>query len=505
MFRTSALILLMVVAVPAIARAQAASSITITLDEAERRALQQNPAIAAARLAPEAADLGVAESRAAYTPNFTLSMTQRSQTNPSTSQLAGGQRQVTNDSLTYGTGIAQRLPWGGSYSVDFNGNRSATSNVFSTFNPSFGTGLSASITQPLLRGFRFDQTRAQIELADIQRTIADVNVRRQEATTLNAVRRAYWELVYGMDAVETARRSEELARRNHDENTQRVALGTVAAIDVLESEAEVAARHQAVVQAEGAFRTAQVTLKQLMVKDAKDPLWAAVLRPVERPNQKAGVIDLPLAIANAMANRTDLEVARQQLQSSDTTLRRLNEERKPGVDLVASYALNGIGGTQVLRQTDALGGQIVGTVPGSYFDALSSVAQLDYPTWSVGLNVTLPIGKKASDAAYARGQVEKRQAALEIDTLQLSIAADVTRAAEQVRTAEEQMQAAASARQLAARRLEAEQARRTAGMSTNFQVLQAQRDLATAETSELRARLDYQTAVADFERVQIAP
>jgi outer membrane protein TolC len=505
MSRTSLFTLLLALAAPALLHAQTAPGITITLDEAERRALDQNPAIAAARLEPEAADLAIAQSRAAYTPNFSVSMTQRSQTNPSTSQLAGGQRQVTNDTMSYGTGVSQLLPWGGSYSVEFNGNRSATSNVFSTFNPSFGTGLTASITQPLLSGFRFDQTRAQIALADIERSIADVNIRRQMATTLNAVRRAYWELVYTMDALDTARRSEDLARRNHDENTQRVRLGTVAAIDVLESEAEVAARHQAVVQAEGAFRTSQVALKQLMVKDTRDPLWAATLRPVERPSQARRTIDLPLAIANALANRTDLEVARKQLQGSDTSLRLLDEQRKPGVDLVASYALNGIGGTQVLRQTDALGGQIVGTVPGSYFDALASVAQLDYPTWSVGLNVTMPIGRKASDAAYARGQVEKRQAALQIDTLQLQVAADVTRAAEQVRTAEEQVQAAASARQLAARRLEAEQARRAAGMSTNFQVLQAQRDLATAETSELRARLDYHTAVADFERVQVAP
>jgi outer membrane protein TolC len=117
----------------------------------------------------------------------------------------------------------------------------------------------------------------------------------------------------------------------------------------------------------------------------------------------------------------------------------------------------------------------------------------------------MPIGKKAADAAYARGVVERRQADIRLEALELRVAADVTRSAQAVRNAEEVVEAAAAARQLAERRLQAETARRDAGLSTTFLVLQAQRDLATAETAELRARLDYRTALADFDRVQTAP
>jgi outer membrane protein TolC len=206
-----------------------------------------------------------------------------------------------------------------------------------------------------------------------------------------------------------------------------------------------------------------------------------------------------------MENRADVDLAREQIRGADLNLRLLAAERNPAVDLVAAYAVNGIGGTQVLRQSDALGGAVIGAVPGSYLDALASIASLDYPTWSVGLNVTLPLGKRAADAAYARGQVEKRQADLALDALRLQVAADVTRAAEAVRSADESIQAASVARELAQKRVDAEQARRDGGLSTTFVVLQAQRDLATAETNELRARLDYQTALADFERAQVAP
>ena len=171
---------------------------------------------------------------------------------------------------------------------------------------------------------------------------------------------------------------------------------------------------------------------------------------------------------------------------------------------MANYGASGVGGTQILRG-DSLGGSATGTIPGGYFDALSSLAGMNFPTWSLGVNVTMPIGKKAADANYARGVVERRQADLRLESLQLRVAADVTRSAEAIRTAAEEIGAATAARQLAQRRLEAETARRDAGLSTTFLVLQAQRDLATAETAELRARLDYRTALADFDRVQTAP
>ena len=481
-------------------------TMNITLQEAEQRALDRNPHIAEARLGTQVADFAVAESRTVYTPSLTLAMTQRSQTNPATSQLAGGQSAVTTNALNYSSGISQLVPWGGGhYAVEFNGNRSATSNLFATLNPSFSSGFSATFTQPLLKGFRFDSPRAQIQIADINRSIADFGLRQEAATTLFGVRQAYWELVYAVDALETAKRSEELARRNLEDNRLRVQLGTLAPIDVVQSEAEIASRHQATVQAEGGWRNAQVNLKQLIVKDKADPLWETTLQPVERPSQTTTAIDLQTAIAAAIGNRTDLEIARKQRQSADVSLKLANEERKPAVDLVAAYSASGVGGTQVLRGTDALGSSIIGTVPGGYFDALGSLAGFDYPTWSVGLNLTLPLGKKAADAAYARGVVEKRQADLRLEALQVQVAADVTRSAEAVRTAEEDVQAATAARQLAVKRLEAEMARRDAGLSTTFLVLQAQRDLVTAETAELRARLDHRTALAEFDRVQTAP
>ncbi len=476
----------------------------LSLDDAEKRALDRNAQIADARLGTEAADYTVAQARAAYGLSFSSALTQRSQVSPATSQLSGGDR-ITNTTTSYESGLTQPLWWGGGrLSLDFTGNRAATSNLFSSYNPSFTSALTASYTQPLLRGFTTDANRLQLSEAQISRAIADTQVRQAEATTLAAVRRAYWELVYSVDALETARRSQTLAQRQVDENKVRLELGTVAQIDVLQSEAEVASRQQDVVLAEGNWRTAQTTLKQLIVRDASDPLWSSTIEPSDRPVYETRPIDVAAAVRAATANRTDLDAARRQRAGTSVTLEYLKDQRKPAVDLVVGYTLSGIGGTQILRSDGALGSTVTGTVPGGYLDVLRSIGTFDYPAWTAGINVSVPIGTSAADAAYARGKVEQRQADTRIGALELQVAADVTRAADRVRSTGEQVDASKVARDLAQRKLEAEQARLAVGLSTTFLVLQAQRDLATAETSALRALLDYRTALVDFDLVQVA-
>ena len=495
--------LLLLAGAPAVAQTQ--DGARLTLVDVERLALDRNPRLAEARLEIEAADYQVALGHAAYSPLFSVSLVQRSQTNPSTTQLSGGQQLVSTDSSAYSTAISKALSWGGGrIDLDFSGTRTGTSNVFATYNPGFSSSVTASVTQPLLRGFQFDATRAQIAQASIARRIADVELRREAATLLATVRRAYWELVYTVDALETARQSEALAQQQLQDNRVRLDLGTVAPIDVLEAEAEVAARHQVVTQAEGAWRIAQVALEEAIISGTSDPLWGSRIVPIDRPAGAPRSLDVPQAVGNALANRTDLLTAREQRESTDTELRLLNDERKPAVDLTASYSLNGIGGTRILRQSGTLGSEVTGTSPGSYLDVLRSLGALDYPTWTVGVNVTVPLGNKAADAAYARGQVARRQADVRVEALELQVAAQGTRSGEQVKSAEEQIAAASAARQLAERRLEAEQARRAAGLSTTFSVLQAQRDLATAQTNELRAQLDYRRALVNFDLAQEA-
>jgi outer membrane protein TolC len=493
---------------PAAAGAQVDPSVgqSLTLDEAEARALDLNPQVAEARLAIEAADFTVVQREASFGSSVTTQFNQRGQTSPNTSQLDGGVS-VTNDSSTFNTTLNKPLEWGGGQlALGFNNGRTATSNLFSNFNPSYSTTVNATFTQPLLRGFGIDQTRQQIEQAYLDLSIADVGLQQQFAQLTANVRRAYWELVYTVDALELARQSLALAERQLEDNQLRLELGTVTQIDVLTSQAEVATRRQATVQAEGTWRGAQVTLKQLIVADTSDPLWGTTVVPTSRPAyEPAPALDVDGAIARAVSGRTDVEQLRRQGAGLDLTLRLLEDQRKPAVNLNAGLTYNGVGGTQLVRANTGLGSTSTGSIPGGYFDALSALGSFDYPTWTLGLSVTLPVSNSAADAAAARGRVQRRQVDARLATVELQAAATITRLADQVTNADLQVQTATTARELSEQRLDLENARLEVGLSTTFLVLQAQRDLATAQNAELRALLDYRRAMVDYEQAQVAP
>jgi HAE1 family hydrophobic/amphiphilic exporter-1 len=480
----------------------------LTLEEAEARALDRNPQIAEAYLGIESADFTVAQRAAAFSSTVTTLFNQRGQTNPNTSQLDGtSTSSVTNNASTFNTTLAKPLErGGGQVSVGFNNGRTSTSNLFSNFNPSYSSSVTANFTQPLLRGFGIDNTRQQLAQAQIDRDTADVVLRQQLVQIVANVRRAYWELVYTVDALELARQSLALAERQLDDNRLRLELGTMAQIDVLTSQAEVATRTQAVVQAEGSWRAAQISLKQLVVADTDDPLWGTTVVPTSRPTYEASPdLDVGSAIGRALGNRTDIEQLRRQGDGLDLSLRLLADQRKPAVNLSLGLTYNGVGGTRLIRASQGFGSSSTGSIPGDYLDALSTLGSFDFPTWTVGFNVSLPLNNSAAEAAEARGRTQRRQVDARLRTAALQAAANITRLADQVVNADQQVQAATVARQLAEQRLDLENVRLEVGLSTTFLVLQAQRDLATAQTAELRGLLDYRRAMVDFEQAQEAP
>jgi outer membrane protein len=479
-----------------------APQVTLTLDEAVQRALDRNLDIAVERLAPQALDFSLAALRANFLPTVTSTVAQRSQVNPPTSQLNGGQR-VSNETVTYNAGLVQDLPWGGGrFAVQWNNSRNNTSNIFANFNPSFVANVTGSMTQPLLRGFGTDPVRQQLRITQINRDISEVQLRATITSTLASVRSSYWDFVFATQALDVARNSLALAEKLVDDNRVRVEAGAMAPIDVVEAEAEAASRRQVLAQVEATAQTTELALKRLIVEGTQDPLWSARIVATDRPQFRPGPVNIQGAIVNALDRRTDLDQARRQLESSDVTLGYLRNERLPALDAVASYGLQGLGGTQFIRQGSGLGSQIVDTVPGGYLDALSAIRRASFPTWNIALNLSYPLFTSAADAQFARARVQRNQALAQIKALELQVATDVTSVGLQVESTLKRVEAATAARGLAERRLQAEQSKFEVGLSTNFFVVQAQRDLQDAQIAELRALLDYQQAQVEFERVQ---
>src|SRR5439155_23568210 len=182
----------------------------------------------------------------------------------------------------------------------------------------------------------------------------------------------------------------------------------------------------------------------------------------------------------------------------------LRNQRLPDVRLEASYRGSGLAGTQLLR-TEGFPGIVTGTRDRSFGDALGQAFSPDFPTWSLGVTVSYPLGRSYEEASVARAEIERRQAAQRIASLRLDAAADVRTAARQVRSNAERVDAARATAALAGQRFADEQRRYDVRLSTTFLVTQAQRDLLQAEVNLLQTTLDHESAVVNFEAVQQAP
>lgn len=491
---------------PVVPAAGAAAAVReLRLLDAVELALAQNLDIAVERLTPQATDFQLAGLRNNYRPLASSTMGMRSQVNPPTNQLNGGQR-VTNETATYNFGVAQEMPWGGgNFALTFNNNRLATSNFFANYNPTFTSTLTATFVQPLLRDFGIDTIRQQIAVAQINRDIGTETLRATIAQTIANVRNAYWELAYARAAVDVAQRSLDLAQKLVEDNQARVEVGTLAPIDVVQAEAEAANRRQTVAQVEATLATAQLTLKRLLVTGTTDPIWTQELRAIDVAQLDAPPLDIEAAVRTALEKRTDLATARKNLDSNDVTLRFWRNQTRPAVDLQVNYGAQGVGGTQFIREGTGLGSVVTGSIPGGYSDALSLLRARDFPTWNAAVTVSYPIGGTNADGQYARTRVLRTQQSTRLRALELQVATEVTNAALQVQANVRRVEAARAARAFAERRLDAEQSKFEVGLSTNFFVVQAQRDLADAQNVELRALTDLQRALVTFERAQEAP
>ena len=480
-------------------------TLRLTLDDAVKFALDRNLDIAVQRLNPQINDIAVLSVKSVYNPTLTSTIGPQSATilPSSQTQLGVGGAAVT-ETMTFNGGVAQSLPWGGgNFSAALNNFRRSSTSNNSLFNPLFRSAWSFSYNQPILRNFQIDSTRQQLAVTKLNRDISDVQLRATITNTLSNVRNAYWDYVFAVQAVDVAQKSVDLAMKLVQDNQTRVEVGTMAPIDVVQAQSQAATARQNLAAAQQTMRTSELVLKRLIVSGTEDPNWSVMLDPVDRPEFAPQAIDLEAAIRNALSQRTDVEIAKKSMQANDVTLRFLRDQLKPQADLSLAYVPQGLGGTQLNRQSNGtLGSTVVSTIPGGIGDAFSSLFHNNYPQWTAQVNFSYPLGTSSQEASVARARVQLSQVQAQIKQVELQVATDVTNAAVSARSNVERVEAAQAARELAQKQLEAETSKFEVGMSTNYNVIQSQRDLATAQNNELQAILNYRKSLVELERLQ---
>ncbi len=488
---------------PASAQGQASAVRTLTIDEAVKLALEQNLGIQIERLNPQIQDVAVAQARSYWIPTVSSTLQSNRQDTPASSFLAGGQSKITDTRFSTQFGLDQILPTGATYSVGWNSARATSTNFFTNFNPLLSSNVAFSFSQPLLRGRTVDSYRQQLQTTRKDREAADVSLRATIATTTRSVKLAYWDLAFARENLLAQQKSLDLAKRALADNEKRVQIGTMAPIDIVEAQAEVARNEETVIVAEAAIKQAEDRLRALILNPSSPDFWTTSLEPGEQMPFAAVSVDVEGAIRKAIDSRTDVKLAKNSIEKSDINLKFFRSQVLPEINANVSYQANAVGGAQLtpVSFTGTNGPRSV-VAQRNYGSVLGDVLSNQFPTWTFGVSVSYPLGGSTQDTNLARAKLQYSQAEQQLRNLEMQIGTQVRDAARQVTTNAKRVDSARVARDLSEQKLAAEEKKFAAGIQISFFVFQAQRDLAQARTNEIKAIADYNKSVVDFEAIQ---
>ncbi len=493
------MLLALVLAAPGFGQ-DAQGTLSMSLDECIIKALKDNLGVAIQVLGPEISSAGVTRAQEKYIP--TLSFTAR----PSKSESASYSYLDASESLIDKTvnftflNAVQSLPTGGTFTLDFTGYRTTTNRRGTTIDPRFGTTLRFNFSQPLLRNFGFKMANREIRVAMNNQGISEETLKKTLTDTVYSVESAYWNLVYSIENLDVRRQSLQLAKDLLEKNQRSVEVGTLAPMEVLSARAEVATREADLILAETQIKSNEDQLRLLLNISGDEDRRITSVVPKDKPTYVQKTVDLEEALATAIQNRNDLEITRIGLETEKINLSYAKNQNLPDLNLTASLYAPGIDGTRIFFVGNPLDGIIDHTVPGGIGGALRQTTKFQYPNWNLGLTLSIPLANLISKANLVQARLNMRQALLELENQKEQIYLEIKNAVRSVEANYKRILAFTTARELSEQKLAAEEEKRRVGLSTNYLVLQMQRDLANARISELNAIISYNVSLASLEK-----
>ena len=505
----------------------------LTLREAIVLALENNKDIEVTRKNVRISEFDLQAVRGVYQPRFNVQSFYERATTPTASFFSGGTDGSTTQSNFAGSARFEGLaPNGGSYRVEFNNSRLNTNNLFATLNPQYASNLNFQYNQPLLRGRTFDQNRRQVEIAKKNLSLTDAQFRQRTVEIIAGVQRGYWDLTFALRNLQVQRDGVRDAKDQLAHNRRLVEEGQLAPVDIIASETQVANFEQNVYDALNTVTIAENALKNLIAANRNDKLWNESIVPVDPIDLDAPATSLPEALEAALQNRPELEVNETTKEINEIDQRFFREQTRPQVDLVANYNLAGLAGTantgvnpfsndSTRLKINELVGRVntinpalppIAIIPaplpqtlpdnltGGYFSSLGNLAAFRYPTFRVGVSISLPFKSETAQAQLGRSLVEGERIKTQREQLEQNIQVDVRNALQFVRTAEARLRSAAISRENSQKQYESEQRKLDAGQSDVYKVLERQTALTTARSNELRAQTELNKAIAELQR-----
>ncbi len=471
------------------------------LDDCILRAINNNLGLRAEMLTPEIAEGNVLLAKEKFLPSFSINFRDDNQRSASYSFLEA-KDVVTKKQNDYTFQLSQNIPFGGSFSLSLYNNIIDTNRAFITINPSYGSTIRMNYTQPLLKDFGFRIGRREIIIASNNRQIAEENFQKMIEDIIYNVEVTYWNLVYSRENLKVRQQSLRLAQELLENNKAEVEAGTLPRIELLTAESEVSIRQADILEAEAMVKNYEDQLKTIINLSAEmENIKNIRILPVDSPTIEKRDISYEEALRIAFQKRPDLRALKVDLKNKEFNLRYAKNQLLPDLSFQLSYWSPGISGDQIIYlDNDPYTRIQVGKIPGKKSDALKDALNFKFKNWTAGLVLNLPISSFITRANYAQARLSLDQSMLKLKNQEQQVDLEISTASRAVETNYQRVIAYRAARELAEKKLEAELEKFKVGKSTNYLVLQYQRDLANAQTMEIKAMIDYNISLANLDR-----
>ncbi|HVF67652.1 MAG TPA: TolC family protein [Pyrinomonadaceae bacterium] len=492
-----------------------AETLSLSLNDAIRRTLENNNEIEIARGDVRLAEQTLYSLEGIYDPVFTYTPQINNSVRPVVNIFGGAGTAGTVSTTDYNNDVAVNRQFGrggGNFTYFFNNTREKTSATNNSINPIYSSAQGIQFTQPLWRDRSIDRNRQQIRIQRKRLEQTDADFRRRTIDVIQQVQRAYWDLVFAMRNEQNQVANVKLAQENFRRTEASVVAGASAPLQRAEVETELSTREASLLIANQQVTVAENALKQLMLKDPLAPEWSKALVPTDQPSFDDRPVELETALKEARDNRPELRRLKLESQVSDINLQFYRNQTKPRIDLTGTLQTNGLAGSPGISPST---GQAIPTCTGNEAEGQSCIPSnfvggygrtlqnlFNFKTRQivVGVTIQIPFKNKTAKANLAATQIQAQQLAAQTRSQDQAIEVEVRDAVQAVDTARRRVLAARQALASAEQQLAGERRLYQVGRSTTFLLFQRENALVNAQNQELQAETDYNKALADLQR-----
>jgi len=404
-----------------------------------------------------------------------------------------------NNNYTWDASLSQKMETGANYELSFKNKKNKSNSVTLGLNPNYSTGLEFSITQPILKNFGSDLNKRNIYIANNEVNISDYEFKNKVIDVISNVENVYWDLVFSIENLKVKKKSLERAKDLERRVKAQVAVGTMAEIETLQAESEVASREESLLIAHDAIQDNEDNLKSLLNINFESTEGHNSIYPSDKPSMIIEDVDLNAVIKEALSIRPDYLGKKKELDNQNIMVKYKENQIYPSIDLVGSLGLNGLSGNAIEVTSGTFTGK--SSFGGGYGEALSHALSANYLNWELGVKLSYPLGNRSAKSQLAASRLEAAQLILSIKELEKEIILEVREAVRQLKTDVKRVQASTVAKRLAEKKLKAEEKKFEVGLSTSFNVLEFQEDLAEQQSNEIKAIIDYNKSKTRFHQV----